>query len=342
MKRSLAIIFFAVLVQWASAQNTWNPDMNFNVSFSPLNGESSNLVWWGLCGYNRSIRVPLYIPNAPIYTNNLEVNILFATLPDSMWILEKEANRTFKTITKITNGINGDNYNFVDQRFTLTKNQVQSLIKGNWYLEADYADNMIISHLEPQYDTAHGPTAVIEFVSPIFQRPFPGIYVVIAKDNQKADVVLDGSHSTDCFYLPMQFSWSAYHYGNMISTNRGATVTHAFRLGEYYVDLCANDSIARGKISNINLTVIKASQAVGQIVPAISYLSVPDIQVKKLNEILSRASKNFDEGKMAMGCYDLFIFIRQVQASHSHNEAASWTLQASQRIIESLGFHCNL
>lgn len=338
MKRSLIVIYFTVLVQWASAQDIWNPDMNFNVNFSSLNGESSNVVWWGECGYNRSIRVPSYIPGAPIYTNDLEVVIQYAVLPDSTWILEKQANGTFKTITEITNHINSDYYSYADQRFTLTKKQVHSLIKGNWYLEADYADNIFISHLEPQYESAHGPTAIINVESPVFEHPYPGVYTVIAKDNQKAVVVLDGFHSTDCFYLPMQFSWATYQYDNMVFANTGVTMSHAFKLGQYSVFLSANDSIAPGKASFLNLNVITASQAVSQIVPAISYLSIPDKKVKELNRILSKASKSFDQGNMAMGCYELSVFIRQVHATHSNNEAVTWTLNVAQKIIESLGY----
>jgi len=339
MKNLLVIILSAVLVQWANAQDLWNPDMNFNVSFSSLNGESSNVVWYGMCGYNRSIRVPSFIPGAPVYTNDLEVGILFATLPNSVWLLEKEANGAFKTIAEITNGVNGDNYNFVDQRFTLTKTQIHSLIKGNWYLEADYADNIFISQLEPQYDSAHGPTAVVECGSLIFQRMSPLLYVVIAKDNQTANVVLDGFHSTDCFYLPMQFSWAAYNdYGNMAYTNTGAALVHSFGLGGYYIDLYANDAIARGKISSINLAVITAGQAVNFIVPAIGYLSIPDQQAQGLRESLAKAAKCFDQGSMTLGCFEMSVFVRQVKATHANGSTASWILQAAQRIIESVNF----
>ncbi len=337
MKKLLAIICFAVLVQRAGAQDLWNPDMNFNVSFSALNGESSNVVWWGMCGYNRSIRVPSYIPNAPIYTNDLEVNILFATLPDSMWILEKKVNGTFKTIAEITNGINGDNYNFVDQRFTLTKTQTHHLIKGDWYLEADYADNIFISQLEPQYDAAHGPTVVIQIESPFFQYPEPGIYRVIAKDNKKAVVVLDGFQSTDPFYLPMQFHWIGLQNESLVFTNNGAAISHTYPLGGYNIVVYANNAFARGKQSSISLNVITASEAVSEIVSVIPYLSVPDQQLKELNDTLSNASKLFDSGNMGFGCIEMSIFIRQLRATHANDVTATWILQAAKKIIQSVG-----
>lgn len=336
MKRLLVILYFAVLMQWAGAQDLSRPDMGFNVSFSSLNGESSNVVWYALCRYDRFIRVPSYIPGAPIYTNDLEVNILFATLPESVWIVEKVPHGTFKTITEITNGVNGDYNNFVDQRFTLTEKQVHHLINGDWYLEADYADNIFIGQLEPQYDTAHGPTPIIQIENPVFEHFNPWSYAVIAKDNQKAAVVFDGSHSIDPFYLPMQFHWIGLQNSDLIFTNNGAKISHTFPLGGYNVIVYANNAFARGKQSNIILGVITASEAVSDIVRAIPYLSVSDQQAKELNDTLSNASKYFDSGNMGFGCIEMSIFIRQLRATHANNDTATWILPAAQKIIQSV------
>ena len=336
MKSFLAILYFSVFVQWASAQDISRPDMGFNVSFTPLNGESSNVVWYALCRYDRAIRVPSYIPGAPIYTNDLEVNILFATLPESVWIVEKAAHGSFKTIAKITNGVNGDNNNFVDQRFTLTEKQVHNLINGDWYLEADYADNIFIGQLEPQYDIALGPTSVIQIESPFFEHFNSSGYLVIAKDNQKAVVVFNGFQSTDPFYLPMHFHWVGLQNSDLIFTNHGAKISQTFQLGGYNIIVYANNPFARGQQSNVYLGVITASQAVSDIVLVIPYLSVSDQQLKKLNDTLSSASKYFDSRNMALGCIEMSIFIRQLRATHVNNDTAAWTLQAAQRIIQSV------
>jgi hypothetical protein len=332
----LVFVLAAFLDQQAGAQQIGTPDMSFYLDFAPVDVASSNLDLRGECSYNKFIRIPDFISGAPTFTNDLEVAITLPSKPNAAWLLEKQRDGSFREMAELTSYLNSDNGIYIDQHFRLTKNQIHSLIKGDWYTEVDFWDAKYIGNLTPAYQFANGPTAVIDFLSPVFYHEMGYGYVVIAKANHTADVIVHETQSVDPYYLPiMGYTWKVYDYGTLDETKIGPVLFHRCGVGDHYIILQVHDAIADGQVS-IGFTVFTPSQAINYISPSIQGLPIPQKRMADLTVLLSQAAEYFDQEKMVQGRRKLMIFIGEIKKLNSNGETKPWILKYSQRLLDAL------
>lgn len=337
-KKILAFLVLAAITLQVMAQDTRNPDLTFYMDFSPLDGSPSNSDIGGQSEYYHTD------PNLYGLTNFLDIDIDLPTLPESAWILERKNNGTLAPVMEITNILGDSSYGYIWQQFTLTKEQIRSLAKGDWYVEVDFGGSNYISNLAPQYQFANGPTAVIDFLTPIYQQSYNhDLTVFIANNNRNAKVVIDASQSFDPLYFPKKYSWCVFdgYYGGahtVLSTNNGAVATYAFSPGVYSLRLQVDDAFTDGWPLFFNVEVITPSQAVDSIIQEIEYLQLPENQTQTLVGILSRASALFDRGNLVQGCAELRYFIKEAKSLHFLGTVDDFTSQSARRIIAVLGF----
>jgi hypothetical protein len=334
MKHILILLGLMALGLPAFAQNQ-NPDLSFYISFSALSNSPPNSALGGSAGYFR-VKLP-FLPGMPTYTNRLELGINVPAPPEDVCIWEKQEDGSFLPVTEVTNLFgDADNGYYLDQPFTLSPDQVHSLISGNWYVAVDFGSSNYIGNLAPQYAFANGPTAIAD--SPTAYPNTEYSYTAIALNNRTASVVFDGSHSMDPFYLPIQYFWTGwagiYAGGDSIFTSTNVLTTNVFELGSYIIGLQASDSIADGQPHYLDLQVITAGQTVSALISNIQTTPMPKFQKQVLINVLSTAAKGFNRGNMNQGRFELEFYEQLVRASHFDSTLTFFLLQPAQQIID--------
>jgi hypothetical protein len=144
-------------------------------------------------------------------------------------------------------------------------------------------------------------------------------YRVLSTNNRDTRVVFDASPSTDPFYLPMQFIWTAWDGmrfdGTPAFTHSGVRFTNVFEVGYYGISLQASDSIATGVPDYFLLQVTTADQEINSILAALQQMSLPAQKRRLLVNVLSKAITKFDQGHTAQGCADLRQFKNLLKVS---------------------------
>src|SRR5579863_6874251 len=150
----------------------YGPSLSFFAGFPPpsydaipVGGSPPNYGIQGQAVYSREIHIPPNYPVYRVYTNVLEVGLSFSSPPEDAWILEKESDGTFSRVAEITNLIDDSH---LAQSFTLTVDEVHSLVAGNWYEEADFATSNYVGNLVPDYEFAAGPRIPDVVVRPAY------------------------------------------------------------------------------------------------------------------------------------------------------------------------------
>ena len=332
MKAILAILVMAALILPAKAQDTHNPDLTCFMDFSQVGGS-------GECRYYETH------PDAFFgLTNFLDFYIQLPGPPDDAWILERKNNGAFSPVTQITNIFGDGSSGYVSQIILLNTRQVRSLAKGDLYAEVDFGGSNYLSNLAPQYQSANGPAAAIDFLTPVYQQYYNYAFAVfIAGNNRSAMVKIDASGSLDPLYLPKRYSWLVYEgdYGSaptILSRNSGSVVTYIFRPGVHSLVLQVDDAFTEGRLLFFNVKVITAAQAVDSIIEEIEYLQLPEKTTRALVRTLSNASTFFERGNLSQGCAELKSFIRQVKPLHFLGIVDEVTSKSAARIIAVLGF----
>jgi len=312
----------------AFAQNL-DPDMFFYINLSALsNSLPSNPELWGQANYCRTTKP--FLPGMPTYTNRFEIYIELPETAKDIRILEKEDDGTFATVAALS-----DTY---DSSVLLTTNEVYSMIAGNLYAEIEFNDSTYLGNFEPDYHFVNGPTAKINLPTPIGEN-IARSHTAISPNNKTAKIVLDGSHCTDPFYLPMQFSWAFYAGDNLdpaaiLFTATNVTTTNVFKLGTYLIVMQASDFLATSKPASTYLTVITAGQAVSSLIPQMQSIPMPEHKKRALTEILSNAAILFNYGAMSLGRAELRKFERIVKASHFDSRYEYFLLRSMQDVID--------
>lgn len=339
MKRILLLLGLMTLVVRGSAQSG-TPGMPFFISFSPLANSPSNSVLGGGANYRRIMQFSEYIPPTQIYTNWLEVYINLPAPPEHAWILEKEQDGSLNQVFEVTNLFSYQLYPYqlyFDQFYTLTTNQIHSLVEGDWYAEVDFGDSNYLGNLAPQYGFANGPKAVMVFPPPYGMNVANG-YTVISPNNRTARFVFDGSHCVDPFYLPMQFFWNGWAgydvSGTPIFADTGMYAAHVFTIGSYTISLQVNDIIANGQPFYFGLQVITAGQAVNSIISDLQSSGIPEYRKRVLTHVLSTASALFNQGDMIRGCVELEVYQKMVESLHLDSTLTYNLTQPAQDIID--------
>ena len=338
MKKLFALLVLAILALPVMAQDTHPWALPFYINLSPLeelppNTEVSQTArFWHTDPFYGSI------------TNFLAIDLPLPARPVGAWISERKNNGALIPVLGFTNILGDDSYGYISQLFVLNQKQIRSLAQGDWYLTVDLGGSNHLSHLTPQYQFAFGPTAAINFETPIYQQSYrQNTTVFIARNNQDAKVVINGSSSFDPLYLPKAFSWEVFEgdYGDsptILSSNTGTVVTYDLSPGFYDLRLQVDDTLTAGGAKFFNVEVITPSQAVAPIIQEIEYLQLPDNTTQTLVGTLTRASQLFDQGDVAYGCVQLQLFTQQVKPLHFLGTVDDSTSQSARRIIAVLGF----
>lgn len=332
--RRIVIILGLMSLAWPAMAQNQTPDMPFTISFSALsNSPPTPGGLSGLAAYYRTTKP--FLPGMPSFTNLLEVFIGLPATPVSAWVLEQQADGSFTPVVELTDPYHNG---YFDQNVLLTTNQIYSMIAGNLYAEVDFDDGSYLGNFAPQYAFVPGPTVKMIFPTPIGDN-IPSGYTAISPNNHTARVVLDGSHCTDPFYLPIQFSWIAYagyfwDPSQIVFTGTNMMATNVYKLGFYNISLQVADVIATNRPYGFSLRVITAGQAVNTFIPLMRETTMPPAQRLALTEVLSGAASLFNQGQMAQGCAALEVYKQLVKAGHFDDRAAYVLQRPMQDVLD--------
>ena len=309
--------------------------MGFFINFSAVSNSpppASGLS--GLAGYYH-IKKPFH-PGIPTYTNQLEVFIGLPEMAESGWIFEKEEDGSFTPVAELTNQYPG----YFNQNVMLTTNQIYRMISGDLYAEVNFGDSNYLGQLTPQYNFAKGPTAKMVFPTPIGENIASG-YTAISPNNRTVKFVFDGSHCTDPFYLPIQYSWVGYtgyswDPSAIVFTDTNIMTTNDFKIGYYHISLQVGDVIATNQPYGFSLTVMTAGQAVNSFIPLMQSAPMTDKKKRALSNLLKYAAILFDGGHMAMGRTELEVYKKIVIASNFNSRLEYVLLRPMQDVIDAL------
>jgi hypothetical protein len=130
-----------------------NSDLPFFAYFSPLNGSPANSRMFAVAQYYHYEQLTPYNPDGLVLTNALEFDIWFGGAPQEAWLMEQQRNGKLEPVFQFTN-LN----TYVWQRMTITKSQVHSMIKGNWFIAVDYGTSNTDFSLRLHYFEDAGKT----------------------------------------------------------------------------------------------------------------------------------------------------------------------------------------
>jgi hypothetical protein len=334
MKQLIALLVLMELAVQTRAQvagppqhDPFAPDMWFGVNFSgSTNWPPEWDNFWGNGQYFRQYLSGNGLPL--IITNRFEFEIVSPAMAQDAWLLEKEDDGSFTTITNL-NLTGGPDVYYFGQAWNLTTNQIHSLITGNWYTEVDYANSNCVGNLTPRG----------------WQGPFIGFpiafglhslwdYYAISPDNRTAKVIFDGSHCEDEFYLPIECVWSAQAAGFPVPfTITNLMATNTFDIGFHTGTLQLSDGVVGSSPWSFPFEVITAGQAVDELIKALPIDGISSGQRQAMVRILSAAALNFNRRQMNQGCAQLETYKFFVEKMNLDNSTTTQLLQPAQEII---------
>lgn len=350
VKRIFLLCLFGFWLQRTMlAQGTiGSADLILNINFTAISNSPANYLPSGTASYFSKA----FFGST---TNTLDFVInTGANRSSDGWILQMQKDGSLIPVIEFTNELTGpfSHYHY-SQSLQLTIDQIQTLLAGRWYAEVDFGSYKYLGNLA--ISSIRLPQPVIA-VSPLSDFSNIGGNVVIAANNQKAKVVLDGSESNNPFYLPLQFVW-------MDGINLlGATTitTNILEVGTHQIILKMNSisSILSYSIeSSVTLEIITPGEAVGIVISmidqsnlantkkrlltktllaAVIYLDVNSVKLNsrqgKLNLL---AGSSLDRKNMILAIRQLQIFQSQVrQAAPADSTDATSFINAAQQIID--------
>lgn len=340
MKRLVVFLGLMALVLQGVAQvsgppqhDPSSPDMWFGVNFSGSTNwppESDNFYGTGL--YYRYLPPPYYPPA----TNRFQFEIVSPAMAQDAMLLEKEEDGSLTIITNL-NLTGGPDVYYFGQAWNLTTNQIHSLVTGHWYAEVNFGDSNFVGNLTPR--GWQGPFIGFPVAYGFGVHSFWGGYAV-SPDNRTAEVIFDGSHCQDEFYLPLQCVWSAQAVGSSIPfTVTNLMTTNTFSMGWHTGTLQMSDGVASSAPVDFYFEVITAEQAVDWVIADLPIDGIPSNKRQVMVKILSNAATKFERGQMAQGCAELKTYERFVKASHLNNAITIELLQPVEDILHAFQTH---
>ncbi len=156
---------------------------------------------------------------------------------------------------------------------------------------------------------------------------------IIAIDQIRSPVVLDGSRSSDPDGDPLTFDW--VERGATIA--RGAIVTHRFRAGSHPISLIVSDGSLKAT-NSIVIQVIKVGQAIEDLIQTVERAPLSRKDTQSLVQELTAARRAVGRGKLETGLRHLEAFQRAVnrRLASSHLTVAKALQQSAQEIIAAL------
>ena len=166
-------------------------------------------------------------------------------------------------------------------------------------------------------------------ISPLLQIPGNTNLLVISADNARAQVVLDGSESSDPDNDPMGFVWFDGQFA--IATSVESRV--CLEIGRHAITLVVGDGVGKDT-RTISLDVIAPSQAVQMLSSVLGQLQLPQQETVQLQRMLLQAQASFDNNKFTAGVNQIRAFqnIVRVRLMRDYSESASLLVNISQAI----------
>ena len=157
---------------------------------------------------------------------------------------------------------------------------------------------------------------------------------VISPNNRNAEVILDGSRSTDAEGDALTFQWSQGE--RVVATTPVAQVV--LPVGKHEIVLSVHDGQA-GDQDTVAVRVITPAAATRALMLMVQEADVPAARERLLLTILRVAERSFQRGHMHAATHQLMVFQRVVQAREGRRvdrATAADLAQAAQRIIDAI------
>ncbi len=178
------------------------------------------------------------------------------------------------------------------------------------------------------------PVPVIE-VSPLAHFPGYTNLIIIAPDNQNANVTFDGSKSYDPDDTNFYYFW--YETGVIFSTN--AVAQQSLGVGSHEITLGLDDTFPLGTNSaSVTVEVITPTQAIGIIIDMIDNSNFGHNLTQPLLASLRAAAASFERDNPKSGVNQLGAFLNKVRAQVAPFDPnfATHLTAAAQTIIDAV------
>ena len=163
----------------------------------------------------------------------------------------------------------------------------------------------------------------------------PGItnLVIIAANNINAEVVLDGSQSSDVENDPLTYTW--LDGTNVLATT--VITTNALDVGSHDLTLVVSDGTDSGT-AMVTLEVITPAEAVGTVIAFIEESNLGRRNARPLIASLKAAAESFDAGNTIPALNQLQAFQKKVQAQIAPSDPAlaQQLIDGAQAVINAL------
>jgi hypothetical protein len=157
---------------------------------------------------------------------------------------------------------------------------------------------------------------------------------VISPNNQDAEVLLDGSRSTDPEGDTLAYRWT--EGPNELGT--GPRVQLRLPVGRYEITLAVTDGQA-GDEDAVTLRVTTAAEATRALIQLLEEANPPAARARAMAAILRAAERSFEGGQMNAGAHQLLAFQRLVRI-HEGREldpvSVARLMEVAQRIIDAV------
>jgi hypothetical protein len=157
--------------------------------------------------------------------------------------------------------------------------------------------------------------------------------IVIAGNNGSAEVILDGSSSSDIEQNPLELLWLLED--ERTSFGAGVRVTNQFEVGSYQIILRVFDGLTTATTPLI-LEVTSPGEAVEMLTLQVNDAAFARKNKRPLIASLKSAAASFDRGNLTAGVNQLAAFQNKARAQLGPSDEAESLIKAAQDIIEAL------
>jgi len=160
--------------------------------------------------------------------------------------------------------------------------------------------------------------------------------LILSADNSGANVVLDGSLSSDIENDPLQYAWIATDSGALLAT--GQRVTNTFALGTHPISLLVSDGSSTSQ-NSVEFEVITTGEAATEVIGQIDQSNLERRQIRPLIASLKAAIASFDRGQLNSGKNQLRAVQHKIesQVRPVNSALAEQLANAITHILSALG-----
>ena len=181
----------------------------------------------------------------------------------------------------------------------------------------------------------HAPLAKIEIEPPYNVWPDQTNLMAIAVNGLEADLILDGSLSSDEDGDVLAFAWTRNDEGATFAL--GVLTTNTFEVGFHDVTLVVDDGKITGS-ATVNLEVLTLEDAVDELYGVLVESEIPRKDKRPLLTTLGRVWDSFNDGRLNSGAKQLRAFQQKARAQLDGNnaDAGRRMVHVAQQIIDAI------